>query len=252
MKFKVLAGLSLFLINTLTKADSIDFIQANASPELALMIIDMQGSPTKLPGHPRLHKRQRQAVEAAYASGIMVVCVNMGVLYDGQKTAIPCPEYIIPAQVKNSSQYHEHIKAVPLKSIYGGTYPKSAFEDGELHTKLQASGITRLILAGAYVDVCVEATLTHALGLGYKVLMEPGLVTAIRHKSPLLIEDNAKQNKYESQEFSSVMQEAFKHYMAHNLSIICTPSRTASHSKDPDPDDDSMGIPLCQHSCRLF
>ncbi|MCW7553473.1 isochorismatase family protein [Endozoicomonas gorgoniicola] len=244
MKLRVLTGLSLFLINTLATADSINFIQANASPNLALMVIDMQeDKQTKLPGTPLLHKRQRQAVEAAYASGITVVCVNMGVVYKGQKAAIPCPESIIPAKVKKSAQYHEHIKAIPVESINQDTYPKSAFEDGELHKKLQASGITRLILAGAYVEVCVDASLRSALGLGYKVLMEPGLVTGIRRKSQLLKDNNeTQQNEYESLLFETVRKRTLSHYMSHNLSIICTPSRTTSYSKDFDPDDGSPSI----------
>jgi nicotinamidase-related amidase len=46
-----------------------------------------------------------------------------------------------------------------------------AFQDTELQSQLEASGITNVVLAGMCSDYCVDATCRRAFSLGYNVVL---------------------------------------------------------------------------------
>jgi len=47
----------------------------------------------------------------------------------------------------------------------------SAFTGTDLHRRLQAAGIDRLVLCGMQTDLCVESTLRGAVSLGYRIVL---------------------------------------------------------------------------------
>jgi nicotinamidase/pyrazinamidase len=69
------------------------------------------------------------------------------------------------------------------KVVSKGTAPErdaySAFGDTDLHARLRASQVARLVVAGLATDYCVASTVLDALRLGYRVIVVRDAVAAV-------------------------------------------------------------------------
>jgi putative phosphoribosyl transferase len=65
------------------------------------------------------------------------------------------------------------------KATTAGRDAYSAFDGTDLHARLQALGVRRLVIVGLATDYCVQATVGDALALGYRVLVLRDGVAAV-------------------------------------------------------------------------
>ena len=204
--------------------------------QVAYILVDMQGGDTQLPGSSQLWKRHRKVVQYAFSHNSTVVCVLQGITFRGQRTATNCNKNIIHPEEKNNPKFIEHIKTQNIDAVdfsnpqeylletRRSSYPKSSFEDGVLHQRLEDKGIKTLVVMGAYTHLCVRETIIDALSLGYKVILDQSLVTCVRPNSAL----GSNGHLYEYYEFQQTIQHIENSGYLQNLTVIdntCAPSR---------------------------
>jgi len=74
------------------------------------------------------------------------------------------------ARLSPGWQLHESVAPVSGEPVTEKS-TSSAFISGELHRRLQAAGITRLIIAGLQTDYCIDTNCRVARNLGYDVTL---------------------------------------------------------------------------------
>jgi len=132
-------------------------------PHTALLIIDIQrgafdGVRCPVIDSPeRLLANAGSLLQAARAGGHGVVFVQ-----HGDEPGAPLEEGTVHWQL------HESLVPAPGELLVS-KHASSSFEGTELHTQLQARGITELVLCGLQSEFCVSNTTRSALQLGYTV-----------------------------------------------------------------------------------
>lgn len=215
--------LSLILIFTSKPMadDYLGYLNKIADEHTALIVIDMYCSETSLlPGYPGTCRRISELSRSLNQKGGLVVSIH-----EESRGAI-VPENVIPQDVRNS-RFVSLVKPTT-----------NAFSSGQLGTVLISRDINRVIIAGAYTDLCIREAAISALRRGYFVGLLFGVVTYRMNSldSYLLGAGEEPLLNDEVAEFNSLLKELGNLGLDKNLSVICSPSR-GSDRDDYDPEN---------------
>jgi nicotinamidase-related amidase len=127
----------------------------------ALLIVDLQVAMFESESEPPIHnahgllQRAAALIAQARAAGVPVIFVR----HDGG------PGDPLEAG-RPGWDIHPTLEPAPEETIVEKSWPDS-FQETELREQLAERGITRLIIAGAQTDFCINATCRRAAALGY-------------------------------------------------------------------------------------
>lgn len=127
----------------------------------ALLIVDLQVAMFESESEPPIHdahgllRRASALIVQARAAGVPVIFVR----HDGG------PGDPLEAG-RPGWDIHPTLEPTPEETIVEKSWPDS-FQETDLKEQLAERGITRLIIAGAQTDFCINATCRRAAALGY-------------------------------------------------------------------------------------
>ena len=116
MKCLLMTFITVYLAHiSFIQADIINYLSKNDKPDLALLVIGMNGEEASTPGTELEQQKISEAALKTQSLGIYVVCAMTG---DENEKYKDCPDSIIPKSVKESEKYisYSNFEAPPSEN----------------------------------------------------------------------------------------------------------------------------------------
>ncbi len=209
--------LSIFFVIPASEADIIRFVQEYQRNDLAVVVIDMEEQNIQnsvagieagfigLPGNPAIQDEIKQLSQVAIHNKIPVLALFFHTNNYQQTEAgrhYKAIEKIISEEVQQSSFFTAfHKTGIDGLQI-------AAFRE-----YIMTQGITKLVIAGCYTDICINKTIQSGLESGLEIITSSDIVTANHPPLPLCDENQ----KFED------LKQRYSSYS--NFNVVCSPSR---------------------------